>query len=672
MSSDGEVLLVDDTPENLRVLSDLLRDHGLKVRVASSGTMALRSVQARRPDLILLDVQMPELDGFETCRRLRLDPASATIPVLFLSASDAAADRIESFRVGGEDFISKPFQAEEVLARVTTHLALGRTRQALDQANARLSDQVLAETNRRGDAETVAAERLARLDLVLAAATLGAWEIDPVSAAFRCDERARAILGLAAEHQLAWSDIIQTFPQAEQEGIALRFERALRNRGSFDLEGWWTPPVAAAAGGDGPARTRIRLRGRPLPPRAGGGAVQMAGVIWDITEEHQLRDRLIQSERMEALGLLAGGVAHDFNNQLAIITAEVDILHLDGAGSPQAAAHLDNISKAAEASTILIRDLLTFAKRRDLERSTIDLCQLLRQTVQMASRSLGTAITLTAAIPAGPIVVSGNAGQLENAILNLCINARDAMPDGGRLSLSLERRAVEQAFCQVSRRAFSGDFAVLTVADTGIGIPESIQGRIFEPFFTTKPEGKGTGLGLSAVLGCVVAHGGYLSLDSAAGRGTTVSLYLGSSAAPAASTPVSVATTAMQHRTGRVLLLDDQATVREVLADGLRHLGWEVTTVADPDAAIAAWQQTQPRFAIGLIDLIMPKQSGAGVFRAIRRADPGVLIVLMSGHTAGENIDALRQDGLAAFIEKPVRIRQLSQLMGTLLEGRPQ
>ena len=672
MTSGGEILLVDDTPENLRVLGDLLRGHGLTVRVASSGAMALRSVQARLPDLILLDIRMPEMDGFETCRQLRRAPGVVGVPILFLSASDAVADRVESFRVGGEDFISKPFQSEEVLARVTTHLALARARRDLDLANDRLAVQVVAEAHLRSAAETVAADRQVRLDLSLAAANMGIWEVDRESGMLGADARARQILGLPPGHRPQWRDVLAVIAGSGADGGSKRWTRASAGQELHDVEGWWTLPDAADGAPAEARRRRIRLRGRRLAGQAAARG-QLVGVIWDVTEEHQLRERLNQGERLEALGLLAGGVAHDFNNQLAVILGELEIIELAGLAVPEARLHLDTITAAAETSGALIRDLLAFARRRDVVRAPLDLAALVRGTARIAARSLGSAIRIAASVPEAPLWVSGNSGQLENAILNLCINARDAMPEGGGLRLELAVGTAERAHCEACNQEFSGAHAVLTVADTGSGIPADIRGRIFEPFFTTKPEGQGTGLGLAAVLGCVVAHLGHLTLASAPGQGTAFAIHLPLAAAPAHLPPATPgaarAAVVAGARTGRLLLLDDQETVRTVIADGLRRLGWQVEVHAEAASALAAWAAAAPPFAIALVDLIMPGQSGAKVFRALRAGDPAARVVLMSGHTAGEDLDALRREGLAGFVEKPVRLRELAALLGGLLAG---
>ncbi|GDY11997.1 hypothetical protein LBMAG53_08750 [Planctomycetota bacterium] len=657
MSANGEILLIDDTPENLRVLGDLLRDRGFTVRVASNGAMALRSVQARRPDLILLDIRMPDMDGFETCRRLRTDPALVGVPVLFLSASDADADRIEAFRVGGEDFISKPFQTEEVLARVTTHLSLARTRRALDLANDLLVGQVQQEGHRRQAAEAVAAERQARLELVLSAASMGSWEVDGKTDKATFDARGREILGLPAGHRPAWRDVVRMIDPGRTQSAA--------EDAGCDLEGWLQPPIEAA--GTTPGRRRVRLRGRWLDPVSGAQGV-MAGVIWDVTDEYLLRDRLFQKERLEALGLMAGGVAHDFNNQLAVILGELEILSLTVSVPAPLRPHLDHISAAAEASTSLIKDLLTFARRRDMQLAPTNVSVVVGQAARIATRSLGGHIRCSTTI-ADDIWTMGNAVQLENAILNLCINARDAMLEGGRLDIQLSINPAGSGICRLCRSGFSGTFAEIVVADTGLGIPESIRERIFDPFFTTKAEGSGTGLGLSAVLGCVTSHDGHLTLTSEIGRGTRFTIHL-PVIRPTA--PADMAATLPSPRPGSVLVLDDQESVREVIAHGLRHLGWEVAVFSDADAAIAAWQSTTPRFSIALVDMVMPRMSGSAVFRRIRQIDQTAQIVIMSGQAGNETIHALRQEGLAGFVAKPVRLRELAQtLSGLIRTGGP-
>jgi signal transduction histidine kinase len=506
----GEVLIVDDTPGNLQVLGSILQRAGLTVRLAPDGAFALRSVAARRPDLILLDVRMPDMDGLEVCRQLRRDPATSGIPVLFLSASDEIAERLGAFAAGGLDFISKPFQADEVLARVSTHLSLARLREQLASANSHLAERVVDERDHRRRAEDLAHERQARLELVMAAAGMGTWTIAGEDGAAELDAEAMAILGTRdARLPGGWSGLAAGFSDEERPAIAAAWARGQGGSGVFEVEGWWH------AGGP---RRRLRLRGRALSGQ--GTAPRVIGLVWDVTGSHNLALRLVQSEKLESLGQLAGGLAHDFNNHLMVILGNIDLLRTSMADEAKVGERLTSIDRAAMNASSLVRDLLTFSRRREIRLERIQLASVVIELEALLRSMLGKRIELTLGRVDAGLAVLGSREQLQNALLNLCVNARDAMPDGGRLSLSVQAEDVAGAQCRICAHEVSGSFASITVSDDGSGIPEAIQDRIFEPFFTTKPEGKGTGLGLATVVGCVTAHHGHLLMESEPEIGT--------------------------------------------------------------------------------------------------------------------------------------------------------
>ncbi len=660
MSSSGEILLVDDNQENLQILASILRTAGHGVRLATGGIQALRSVTTRRPDLVLLDIRMPDLDGLATCARLRSDPGMAEVPIIFLSASDAVEDRLAAFTAGGQDFISKPFQATEVLARIATHLQLARARIEMARLNDLLANQVIAESCLRANAEEAAADRKARLDLTLEAADLGTWEVASGSGQIRFDERASRILGLPTVGGMGWRAFLDAVPESRGTGITGRWERSRSQAALFELDGWWTPPV-------GRTRRRIRLRGRPLSPAGSTDSAGMVGLVWDVTDEHLLRERLAQHDRLESIGLLAGGVAHDFNNHLAVIIAELDILSMMP-GEDGIRRHLDSIAQAANASSTLVRDLLSFARQREVVRSRIDLAALAGRVARLAGRSLGSAVRVQPEFPATPRWVDGEAAQLENALLNLCINARDAMPDGGTLRLAVhDQDCTDDMRCEICHAGTAGRWTAISVIDTGTGIPDEVRTRMLDPFYSTKGEHRGDGLGLASVAGCVAMHGGHMLVDSEAGRGTTFTILLPPRDPPAEEAP---APAPPRTRTGRLLVLDDQAGVREAIGDGLARMGWTVTPFAVQGEAIGAWT-TPPGFDIALIDMTMPGLGGIAVFRALRQADPQARVVLMSGNASGGNIEALLGEGLAGFVHKPVKLRQLHELLGSLLAKDP-
>ncbi len=511
----GEVLIVDDTPENLQVLSAILRGQGLTVRLAPSGAHALRSVRARHPDLILLDIRMPEMDGFEVCRQLRDDVLTARIPVLFLSASQDSAERIQAFSDGGIDFIAKPFHADEVVARVATHLTLARLRQDLALANARLQTEVVVEQRQRLVAEQVAEDRQVRLELALNAAGIGTWVVEGAHDLIQFDQRAQHILGLDQPSLVGgWQALVAGFSVEDRSALTAISTRALSHHQTFDLEGWWQQ-----AG----ERRRIRIRGR-MDTDAADRALRIIGLVWDVTADHQLRARLAQSEKLESLGHLAGGLAHDFNNHLTVILGNIELLRMHVGAEEKTLRRLGNINLAALTATGLVRDLLTFARRREVTMGSLPLSTTVKELESLLRSLLGTRISLVIATGTCPLMVRGNREQLQNAVMNLCVNARDGIPGHGSLLVTVAQEQVVEGHCRVCAKEVRGSFAAITVRDDGDGIPVELQDRIFEPFFTTKPEGKGTGLGLAAVVGCVTAHHGHLLLDSRPGQGSTFRL----------------------------------------------------------------------------------------------------------------------------------------------------
>jgi two-component system, cell cycle sensor histidine kinase and response regulator CckA len=511
----GEVLIVDDTPENLQVLGAILRAEGLTVRLAQNGSVALRSVAARRPDIVLLDIRMPEMDGFETCRRLQADQAMQDIPILFLSATQEREERLKAFAVGGLDFISKPFSAEEVLARVRTHLALSRFRRDLASSNVRLTDQYAVASEQRVVAEGVAREREMHRDLALAAAGMGSWTSEADGSDLRLDTAACLLFGLGGGQPPGdWDSLLLGFAADERDAVRGAWMLGLGGGRIFDVEGWWE---------SGRSRRRLRLRGCTSHA---GGATRPMGLVWDVTDDHHMRQRLVQSEKLESLGQLAGGVAHDFNNHLAVIFGNIDLLRRATQGDPRSLERLETIDRATTCASALVRDLLTFARRSEVVLKPCSLAEVVGGMRLMSQSLLGSRRQVEMGALDASVRVNCSQEQLQNAVLNLCVNARDAMPEGGRLRIAVVRERIAGEVCRICGRAVTDTCAVLTVADDGSGIPTEIQDSIFEPFFTTKAEGKGTGLGLATVVGCVRAHHGHLFLHSAPGEGTTFRIAL--------------------------------------------------------------------------------------------------------------------------------------------------
>ena len=405
------------------------------------------------------------------------------------------------------------------------------------------------------------------------------------------------------------------------------------------------------------------------------GAPTFTGYIRDLTErrqaEEKLREseeRLRQSHKMEAIGTLAGGVAHDFNNILTAILGYAVLLKrgLDSRETAERAA--DVIEKAAQRGAALTRQLLGFARKGKNQTVPVDLAATIREVLELLSRTLDKNIRITQSEGSNRVFVSGDPAQLQQVILNLAVNARDAMPDGGELTFAVDAiRLEDEASCGIPGTK-PGDHVRLSIKDTGCGIPEEVMARIFEPFFTTKERGKGTGMGLAMVYGIIENHGGGIRVDSRVGQGTTFEIYLPRGAE--APVEVGVAPEPGTRGTGRILVVDDEEAVREVTADLLKDLGYDVTTAVDGVEAVEYYTRHADEIDLVLVDLVMPKMGGRECFRALKALNPGVRAVLCTGY--GFNIAAqeLLDEGILDFISKPFEPGRLSSVVSRSLTPR--
>ncbi|MEW6321421.1 MAG: ATP-binding protein [Acidobacteriota bacterium] len=375
----------------------------------------------------------------------------------------------------------------------------------------------------------------------------------------------------------------------------------------------------------------------------------------DVTERKQLEEQFRQAHRMEAVGRLAGGIAHDFNNLLTAITGFATLTLNDMPESDTHRKHIDQIRRAAERAASLTRQLLAFSRRQVLQLQPVDLRTSITDMGRMLQRLIGEDIRLELRLADATTVVETDPSQMELVLLNLAVNARDAMPRGGTLTISTARVRVEGASGGATRHglpARPGDYVVLSVRDTGVGMPPYVVERIFEPFFTTKPTGQGTGLGLSTVHGIVMQSGGHISVASAPGEGTTFDIYLPAAdaptQAPAAPPPVEAGA---GHET--VLLVEDDSGVRELARDVLERGGYRVIEAPDAQAAIEQHASSSRHIDLLLSDIVMPGMNGIDLAQQLEALQPDLRVLLMSGYPD----DALERHGLTArpvhFLQKP-------------------
>jgi PAS domain S-box-containing protein len=411
-------------------------------------------------------------------------------------------------------------------------------------------------------------------------------------------------------------------------------------------------------------RVQIADSGAPIRDSDGG----IAGVVLvfrDVTEEYALQRQLHHAQKMEAVGQLAGGIAHDFNNLLGGILGAAEMIGRRCPLEPRGREWLAMITGSATRAAELTQKLLAFGRKGQAQTVAIDLKSLLHQVAGILEHTLDRNITLRLDLPSAPVWTKGDPSQIQSAVLNLAINARDAMPGGGTLRISLasaELLAAPPCRHQLGQIE-PGPCAAIAVSDTGCGIPGELIERIFEPFFTTKGPGQGSGLGLASVFSAAKNHAGAVTVDSDPGRGSSFTIYLPLAPAtgPAAAEPPAASPGEGRGHGRRILVIDDEPAIRDAVAAWLEDDGYQVQTAADGEAGLRCFAAAAQPFDIILLDLVMPGKSGPEVFRAMRSRNPDVRVVLMSGYNLhGAKADALLAEGAAGFMQKPFRFEDLS------------
>jgi len=400
-----------------------------------------------------------------------------------------------------------------------------------------------------------------------------------------------------------------------------------------------------------------------------GGEDRILAMVRDIDDRKRMQEQLRQAEKLQAVGTLAGGVAHDFNNQLTGIIGWTDLLREQVAGNPEWDTATANILTSAKRASDLTAQLLAFARKGKFESKPVDLHTLIKEVVQLLAHTIDKRIVLETRLEAAVPFTVGDPSQLQNALLNLGLNARDAMPDGGTLVFATRNLEItpDQEICP-RWNLVPGSYVEVAVTDTGIGMDQETIGSIFEPFFTTKQETKGTGLGLAAVYGTINSHQGCIDVTSAEGAGTTFKIGLPLGPKPREAIPVDESPREIQ--TGRILVIDDEEILIQTVAAILRREGYDVATATDPREGLEMFRRSPAEFDLVLLDMIMPGLSGPQVFRGLREIDTRASVLIMSGATANHEVQILADAGARGFLAKPFRPRDLARAVAEALPSR--
>jgi PAS domain S-box-containing protein len=425
-----------------------------------------------------------------------------------------------------------------------------------------------------------------------------------------------------------------------------------------------------------PCESRTKNRGviecewfhTPLPDEA-GQIVAVASVVVDVTERKALDRRLLESQKLQAVAVLAGGIAHDFNNLLTSVLGNISLALMKLGPSHIASAGLKDAERAAERASELTRQLLRFSRKSPDEFQPLDLNQSVNEVVSLLKHSVDEGITIETDLAPVLWKVEADAGQLAQVVMNLCVNAWDAIGERGFIRIRSSNRKLSRKSCRDQPEARPGDFVEITVSDNGSGMNEETLAHLFEPFFTTKEAGKGTGLGLAMVYSIVKHHHGWVRVSSRLGEGSEFRLYLPRTRRRAIAKPEKAG---HESRPGKetILLADDEDGVRKLAAAVLEHNGHRVIQARDGVEALAAFRKSRKQVRLVLLDLKMPKMSGWEALERIRRLAPEVPIILTSGYALEEEQGEARIRGAQALLPKPYRAQTLLTAVGASLDAQ--
>jgi two-component system cell cycle sensor histidine kinase/response regulator CckA len=394
---------------------------------------------------------------------------------------------------------------------------------------------------------------------------------------------------------------------------------------------------------------------------------QYVAIRYDITEQKRIENQLLRAQRMESIGTLAGGIAHDFNNILAPVLMATEMLQLNDFDR-ETMRWLAIIRENAERGAELVKQVLTFARGMEGERIIVQVKHIIKDLVKILKQTLPKSINVKHEIEPELWIIKADPTQINQVLMNLCINARDAMPLGGTLTINAENVDLDENYTRVHIDARPGEYLMISVSDTGGGIPLEIQDRIFDPFFTTKEIGKGTGLGLATALTIVRSHGGFINVYSDHGRGTKFSGYF-PTAKSEESSRKSMGTSSFPRGSGEVILVvDDEENIREIARATLEKFGYRVLTANDGTDAMAIYAQQSSEISLILTDIAMPYMDGTALIRAVRKINPQEKIIAMSGLMNSEQTAELNNLNIDAFLSKPYTAESLLKKLVEILQ----
>ncbi|HEY0764322.1 MAG TPA: response regulator [Pyrinomonadaceae bacterium] len=640
------VLHVEDSEQDVKLLTRSLKRGGYEVVSERVETRdAMRAALESQPwDVIMCDYSMPHfsaLSALALVKEMKLD-----IPVIIISGTVGEALAVEAMRAGANDYLMKDnlLRLMPTIKRVLQEAENHRARKRAEEEQARLNAQL--DDERR------------RLNNIIASVPGVVWEAwgQPDAASQHIDfvsDYVKTMLGYSVEDWIStpnfWLSIVH--PDDKEKAARVAAADFVSGRAQNTSEFRWVTKSGDIIWAQSNYAIILDHDGTPLG---------MRGVTIDITErkraEEALRaseEQLRQSQKLEAVGQLAGGVAHDFNNLLTVITGYCDLTLMKMRPDEPTRANVQEVKKAGERAAGLTRQLLAFSRRQVLQPKVLDLNAIVTDVNKMLRRLIGEDIDLTTVLDPSLGQINADPGQIEQVIMNLAVNARDAMPQGGKLTFETANVYLDNEYVRSHTIVRPGNYVMFALSDTGTGMDAETRARIFEPFFTTKGQGKGTGLGLSTVYGIVKQSDGYIWVYSELGQGTTFKVYL-PRVDKAARVDTDLESLAELPR-GRetVLLTEDEDPVRRLIKTILESNGYQVLEATCGEDALALYKEHTGPVDLIVTDVVMPKMSGRELAENLKTVSPDIKVLYLSGYTD----DAIVRHGLLdqkmSFLQKP-------------------
>lgn len=626
-----KVLLVDDDEDDYVLTRDWFSEsQGARFELdwVASYDNGLEAIAHHQHDVYLLDYRLGDHNGLELLREAIANGCSA--PIILLTGQGDREIDIEAMKAGAADYLDKSQIGAPLLERSIRYAIERRRAEQKIREQAALLDIttdaiIVRDLNNKILFWNKGAERLY------------GWSSDEVlgknTNEFLYQETATQI-------EVVQNTLFQT---GEWQG---ELQQITKSRQNVIVYSRWT-----------------LVRDQEGKPKS------ILIVNTDITQKKQLEAQFLRAQRLESIGTLASGIAHDLNNVLApiLMTAQLLEIQIQDERSKRLLPILVTNTKRGAA---LVKQVLSFARGVEGQRTMLQVKHLILEIRQIARETFPKSITAQTDISPDLWSVTGDATQLHQVLMNLAVNARDAMPDGGTLDISAENFLIDQNYAQMHLEAKVGPYIVITVADTGAGIPPENVERIFEPFFTTKEPGKGTGLGLSTVMGIVKNHGGFINVHSEIGKGTQFKVYL--PAVEVIVTPEAPDLTLPVGKGELVLVVDDEAAIREITKTSLETYNYKVLSASDGIEAIALYTEYRQEISVVMTDIVMPGMDGLKTIRTLQKINPQIKIIAVSGLASGNQVTAVRETGVKTFLSKPYTAKELLKTINVVLNSNYQ